>query len=174
MSCSFTGDDVRWSLAPLLKRFRRSEGGAAVVEFVLCLPLMILFFGIMIEFGRLYWGYQSTISGVRDASRYLARIAPIDICLTGGSLSGYEATLKTMIENDRSGTPVLPKQMTVDTVTATYSCVAGTYRTSPAPVATVAAQVTLQFPLGFVLDIFSARITKLTTTVADSARIYGG
>lgn len=165
---------MRWFLAPLFKRFRRSEDGAAVVEFVLCLPLMILFFGIMIEFGRLYWGYQSTISGVRDASRYLARIAPIDICVTGASLSGYEATLKTIIENNRSSTTVLPKQMTVDTVTATYTCVAGPYRTSPAPVATVAAQVTLQFPLGFVFDIFSAKITRVTTTVADTARVYGG
>jgi Flp pilus assembly protein TadG len=160
-------------LTNLVRRFRKSEDGAAVVEFVLCLPVMILFFGLLVEFGRLYWGYQSTLIGVRDATRYLARVAPVDICLTGGSLGHHEAALKSMIENDRAGTSVMPRQVTVNSVTATYACVSGTYRTSPAPVATVAAQVTVQFPLGFALDIFSASISSVTTTVADSSRIYG-
>lgn len=159
--------------SPFLSRFRRSEDGAAVVEFAVTLPVMLLFFFIVVEFGRLYWGYQSTIAGVRDASRTLARIAPIDICLTGGSLSGYDAQLKTIVSNDRSGTSVFPAQVTVDSVAATLSCVSGTYRTSPAPVATVVATVTLQFPLGSIAGLFGAPYSSMTTRVTDTVRIYG-
>jgi hypothetical protein len=165
--------NVKHSNPKALKRFLRAQDGAAVVEFVLCVPVLILFFGLIIEFGRLYWGYQSVASGVRDASRYLARIAPIEICLNGGSLSAYEATLKSMIENDWTGGNVLPKQVTIDSVTASHNCVAGTFRTSPAPVATVDVQVTVQFPLGFLLDIFQMPFSSLTATVSDSSRIYG-
>lgn len=158
---------------PFIKRFARSQDGAAVVEFALCLPLLILFFGLIIEFGRLYWGYQSAVAGVRDASRYLARVAPIEICQSGGSLSSHETALKSIIESDRSGAMVLPKQVSVTGVTASHNCVTGTYRTSPAPVATVAAQITVQFPLGFLLDIFGQPISSLTTTVSDSSRVFG-
>ena len=132
-----------------------------------------MFLGLIIEFGRLYWGYQSVTSGVRDATRYLARIAPIEICLHGGSLSTYEEALKAMIENDRSGGSVLPKQVTIDSVTASHNCVTGSFRTSPAPVATVDVQVTVQFPLGFLLDIFHLPFSSLTATVSDSSRIFG-
>lgn len=156
-----------------ITRFRKSEDGVAVVEFVLSVPMMILVFAIVIEFGRLFLGYQSAVSGVRDASRYLARIAPIDICLTGGSLSSYNTLLKNMIEKDRSANSVLPSQFTVTSVTATHSCVTGTYRTSPAPVATVAAQISVQFPLGFLFSIFGNTLAPLTTTVSDSSRIFG-
>ncbi|SIS82547.1 Flp pilus assembly protein TadG [Roseivivax lentus] len=154
-------------------RFRRCESGAALVEFVLCLPLMILFFVILIEFGRIFWAYQATTAGVRDASRYLARVAAVDICQTGGNLNTYAAQLRTMIETDRAGNSVLPKQVTVDTVTASHACVAGTFRVSPAPVATVSAQVTMQMPLGALFGIFGNPMSSVTTDISNSARIFG-
>lgn len=157
----------------LIKKFLKAEDGVAVVEFVLSVPMMILIFAIVIEFGRLFLGYQSTVGGVRDASRYLARIAPIDICLNGGSLSSYNAMLKNKIETDRSANNVLPSQFTVTSVSATHTCVAGTYRTSPAPVATVAAQISVQFPFGSFFSLFGNPLAPLTTTVSDSARIFG-
>ncbi|MFT4706189.1 MAG: Flp pilus assembly protein TadG [Reinekea sp.] len=160
-------------LTQLLKRFRKSEDGVAVVEFVLSVPLMILVFAIVIEFSRLFLGYQATVSGVRDANRYLARVAPIDICIAGGSLSAYDAILKTMIEKDRSANSVLPSQFTVTSVAATHTCVSGVYRTSPAPVATVSAQISVQFPMGFVFGMFGTELTPLTTTVTNSSRIFG-
>lgn len=160
-------------LTKWIKQFRKAEDGAAVVEFVLSVPMMILIFAIVIEFGRLFLGYQSTVGGVRDASRYLARIAPIDICVTGGSLSAHNAMLKAMIENDRSANTVLPSQFTVTSVSATYTCVSGSYRTSPAPVATVAAQISVQFPMGFLFGLFGHPLSPLTTTVSDSSRIFG-
>lgn len=165
------------AMAPFLtksfKEFYKSEDGVAVIEFVLSVPLMILVFAIVIETGRLFLGYQSTVSGVRDASRYLARIAPIDICNTGGSLSSHNAMLRDMIENNHSNNSVLPSQFTITGVTATHTCVPGTYRTSPAPVATVAAQISVQFPMGSVFGMFGNQLASLNTTVSDSSRIFG-
>ncbi len=93
-----------------IKTFYRSTSGAALVEFVIVFPMMILFFVMIVEFGRLYWGYQSVVAGVRDASRYLARVAPVDICRdhptsATADLLQYAsyvtaADLKTMIEED--------------------------------------------------------------------------
>jgi Flp pilus assembly protein TadG len=155
------------------RRFRRSEDGVAVVEFVLSVPLMILIFAIVMEFGRLFLGYQSTVSGVRNASRYLARVAPIDICDTGGSLSTYETMLKAMIEKDHQANSVLPTKFTVTEVDATYICAVGTYRISPAPVATVAAQITVEFPFGFMFSLFGTPLGTLSTAVSDTSRILG-
>lgn len=156
-----------------VKQFLKSEDGVAVVEFVLSVPLMILIFAIVIEFGRLFLGYQATVVGVRDANRYLARIAPIDICINGGSLSSYNAMLKNKIENDRSANSVLPSQFAVTSVLATHTCVAGAFRTSPAPVATITAQISVQFPMGFLFSIFGSELAPLTTTVSNSSRIFG-
>ncbi len=142
-------------------------------------PIMILFFAVMIEFGRLYWGYQSVVAGVRDASRYLARVAPVDICLNGGSLASYQATLKTMIEKDRTSKSVFPTQIVVDSVSASYACpespstVTWEYRTPEIPLATVSAQVTMQLPLGHLFAFFGSGLSSVTTTVADDARIFG-
>lgn len=162
-----------------IKTFWQATSGAALVEFVLVFPMMILFFAIMVEFGRLYWGYQSVVAGVRDASRYLARVADPEVCVNGGSLAGYQATLKTMIETDRSGGSVMPAQLVVDSVTATYACpdapstVTWDYRTPEIPLATVSAQVTMQFPLGHLFALFGSSLGSVTTTVSDDARIFG-
>jgi Flp pilus assembly protein TadG len=179
MSFNSTGDAMaKGTIISRLRVFHRGSSGAALVEFMLILPLSILFFGLIIEFGRLYWGYQATVAGVRDASRYLARVADIEICLNAGSLNQYEATLKTMIEKDVSGNSVLPVQFTVDSVDASYACETATggapaYRTSPMPVATVDATVTMQFPLGRSFSLFGSSYTSITTHVVDEARIFG-
>lgn len=160
-------------LIKLFRNFRRSEDGVAVVEFVLSVPMMILMFAIVVEFGRLFLGYQATVSGVRDASRYLSRIAPIDICATGGSLGSYNAMLKNRIEADSANNSVLPTQFTVTSVVASHNCVPGTLRTSPAPVATVVAQIDVQFPFGSIFGLLGDELTSLSTSVSDSSRILG-
>lgn len=58
-------------LTRLLKRWR-SEEGAAVVEFALVLPiLMILVFGI-IDFARAFYTISTLVSAVREGARYAA------------------------------------------------------------------------------------------------------
>jgi len=170
-----------------IRTFCQSVSGAALVEFVLVFPMMILFFAIIVEFGRLYWGYQSVVAGVRDASRYVARVGPVKVCVdhpSGGNLlpylGGVDATdLEDMIAEDRSAASVLPAQFVIDSVAATYACPEAPsgetwdYRTPEIPLATVSAQVTMQFPLGHLFSFFGSGYTSVTTTVSDDARIYG-
>ena len=155
------------------KRFATDEEGAIIVEFGIVLPVMLLLLALTIESARMMWSYQSVIAGVRDAGRYLARVTPADICDAGGSVSGMSATLKGMVEQDIGGNALFPSKVTVNSVSPSYSCVSGTYRVSPAPVAQVSANVTIQFPLGGILDLFGDEISSVTTTVADRSRIYG-
>ena len=144
-----------------------------LVEFALVFPVMLLFFAVIVESSRLMWSYQMAIEGVRDAGRYLARIAPVDICQTGGSVAGYTTSLRDIVEDDIGGDGLFPPLVTVNSVTPSVACVPGSYRTDPAPVATVSASLTITFPLGSIFGLFGSALTSVTTTVTDSARIYG-
>lgn len=54
--------------------------GAAAIEFVILLPLLLLILTGMVEFGRLMWHYDALAKATRDAARYLAeQPAPISI-----------------------------------------------------------------------------------------------
>lgn len=52
--------------------------GVAAVEMAILLPLLVLIFTGMIEYGRLVWHYDALAKATRDAARYLAdETAPI-------------------------------------------------------------------------------------------------
>lgn len=162
------------SLRPKATRFADAEGGAVLVEFALVFPLMLLFFAIMFESARTYWSYQIAISGVRDATRYVARVAPVDICnAPGGSLAGYTTKATDIVRHDMAGSGMFPSTVTVNSVTPSHICVEGTYRTSPAPVAVVNANLTIQFPMGFIFNWFGSGLGIATTSVEDQSRIIG-
>lgn len=156
-----------------IRRLARDEDGAALVEFALVFPVMLLFFAVTIEAARMMWSYQMAIEGVRDAGRYLARTAPVDICESGGSVAGYAGQLREIVEEDIEGNLLFPSLITVGSVTPSVACVSGTYRTDPAPVATVSAELTLEFPFGGIFGLFGDALSSVTTTVTDTARIYG-
>lgn len=160
-------------IATAMRRFGRKDDGAILLEFALVLPIFLLFIGVSAEFGRVFWSYQSAIAGVRDASRYLARVAPIDICLNGGNLTGYSTALKSIVENDLSGTSIFPNSISIDSVVGSLTCVPGAYRIPEVPVATVTANVTITFPLAGLLSLFGGNLTTSTVTVIDQARIFG-
>ena len=153
--------------------FARGEDGAIVVEFSLVLPLMVLFLVITIQGGKLMWTYQSVVAGVRDAGRYLARVTPVDICISGGSVSAMASKLKSIVEQDISGNDLLPAGVTVNSVTPSITCVAGTYRVSPAAVGTVSANLTIDLPMAGVLSMFGSNWSSITTDVSDKSRIFG-
>ncbi len=155
------------------QRFANDQSGAALVEFALVFPVMMLFFAFVMETGRILWTYQIAVSGVRDAGRYLARIAPIDICLTGGSLSGYSAGLMAIVEDDLGGSGLFPASVTINSVTPSIACHAGSYRTDPAPVATVSASMTVTLPLASMFTLFTSAPTTFTTTISDQVRVFG-
>jgi len=56
-----------------LSRFLKAKGGAALVEFTLVAPLLVLLMCGMAEFANAMRQYHIMEKGVRDAGRYLAR-----------------------------------------------------------------------------------------------------
>lgn len=164
---------------PIHNRFRafaRRDDGAALVEFALVLPMMLLTFAVIVEGSRMMVAYQSAIGGVRDATRYLARAVPGNICATGGNVSGYAPKLSAIVGQSTTGRAVFAPSVTVTSVTPSLACVgvAGAYRVSPAPVATVSAVVDIAFPFRGLFTLFGAGPSAtLTTTVTDRAKVFG-
>src|SRR5262245_36469016 len=62
---------IRRHIAMLLI-LARNCSGAAMVEFTIVAPLLILVAFGMFAFGRGLYQYQQVVNGVRDAARYLA------------------------------------------------------------------------------------------------------
>lgn len=153
--------------------FLREEGGAILVEFALVLPMMLLVFAMIVESSRFLWAYQSAIGGVRDATRYLSRIAAKDICLTGGSVSAYSGAVYDIVSLSIDGDAILPGGVTIETVTPSFVCIAGGYRGGTVAVAEVSAQVRLTFPFSGPLGLFGVTIPTKITTITDHSRIIG-
>lgn len=55
--------------------FRRDANGAAAMEAGLALPFMVMLATGLFEFGGLFYNFELIQTGVRDAARYLARVA---------------------------------------------------------------------------------------------------
>lgn len=157
----------------ILKRFRRSEDGVALVEFAIVLPMMLLVFAVIIEGGTLLVSYQSAITGVRDATRYLSRVVPVNVCSSGGSVAAHTGKLTSIVNQTITGGSVFATGVTVNSVTPTLACNTGTYRASPVGIATVTANVTVTYPFAGVFSLFGFTLSPVTTNVTDSARIFG-
>lgn len=165
---------IRTHISQKARRFGACERGAALVEFAILLPMLILFFAVTIEGGRMMWTYQAAAAGVRDAVRYVSRVAPVDICTTGGSLAGYASDLEDMVATSVSGSYIYPGGVTINSVTPTYSCVTGSYRNSPVAVARVTANVTINFPFSALFAYATgSNPSGLTANLFDENRIFG-
>ena len=156
-----------------LRRFRRDESGAALVEFALILPVLLLFFAVTIEGSRMMWSYQATIAGVRDATRFLGRSVQTNICSNGASLAAWEARVTDIVRDTTDGSPLFPASITVDRVVPTLTCFGGGYHLATTPVATVTADLTITWPFAGVLSLFGATLPTTRTQVADTGRIFG-
>lgn len=62
------------SYRTVLSGLIRSRDGVASVEFVIILPLLLLFLAVAIDFGRLFMDYHAISKSIRDATRYLTRV----------------------------------------------------------------------------------------------------
>ena len=156
-------------------RFCRREDGAALVEFAISLPLILILTFLSVNSMRLFWSYQAAIAGVRDATRYLARIAPADLCTSGGSVTGYAGQLETIVETTISGAALFPAGVTVTSLTPTLTCVTSLgLRQASVPVATVSANLSIAMPFSQILQVIGATpAATINTTVRDQARVYG-
>ena len=93
---------MRSRYSSLLRRFRRQEGGQALVEFALVVPLLLVMVMAIIDFGRA-WNLHQTIT---DAAREGARQAVIGNAVTQDSAvaivagviraSGFDPALATV------------------------------------------------------------------------------
>jgi Flp pilus assembly protein TadG len=159
-----------------LRRFAADESGTQLVEFAFVLPMMLLVFAIIIEGARMMWSYQTVVSGVRDAARFLARVTPRDICDSGGGVSGFDDTLIGMIRNANDGDSVLPTGVTVTGILSSLECNEGAgvdYRSGWAPVVTVSADVQVTFPFADLFTFAGGSRPTLETSVSDQSRVYG-
>ena len=157
------------------RQFWRREEGAILVEFAVSLPLILILAFLSVESMRLFWSYQAVIAGVRDATRYLARVAPADLCTSGGNVTGYSAQLKGIVESTINFTALFPAGVTVTSLTSAHTCITSLgLRQASVPVATVSANVSITMPFSQILQIVGgAPAATLTTTVRDQARVYG-
>ncbi len=168
----------------ILQAFRMDQRGATAVEFAIIMPIMLVCFGAIVEGARIYWNYQSAVSGVRDAARYLARTTDADICdgrpiaeaLPGHNLVGNTVARARIDANMGDGQDNLfPLGVSVSQLRTRLLCRSTPgYTTSVTPVAVVQALVVVELPFGEVFEFFGDRTNgQMTSWVTDQSRIYG-
>jgi len=164
---------MRQITARLLHRGAAREDGAILVEFAFVLPLLLIFFAMIVEGTRMMKNYHTAIAGVRDATRYMSRHLPIDLCATApANLDSYNTTLGNIVGQSVSSVTLFPSGITLSSVNATYSCPAGTYHVAPA-VVHVTATMGITFPFANVFALLTDKPNGLTTTITDSSKVYG-
>jgi Flp pilus assembly protein TadG len=106
----------------------RRHGGLAIVEFVICLPVLLLLLFATAEFGHFLTQYSTLNDSVRDAARYVAGAALNGTdgrLVTGGawnSLVSQGQNLAVFGNQGGSGTPLLPS-LAVGQITVTEDTV---------------------------------------------------
>jgi Flp pilus assembly protein TadG len=102
-----------------LSRFVRNERGAAMVEMAIALPVLIMLFLGMIDFGRAVFLYNNLTNAAREGARYgAALIDPAQL-----TVANVTARVESRIQ-DFSGVPATTGkvQVTVPASTCTGDC----------------------------------------------------
>lgn len=169
-----------------LRRFSRRDDGVALVEFAIFLPIFLLAFFVIVEFGRTFFNYQGAVTGVREATRFAARTLDADICageVDGGggilaiapeaSNDVFMTIVRSSLHNE-SG--VLPTNIRVRRVVSSYRCVVrpGAYRQAEVPIARISARLEIILPLGDVLELNGRPVLdRIVTDITDESRVFG-
>ncbi|MCA1576874.1 MAG: pilus assembly protein [Acidobacteria bacterium] len=99
-----------------LNRFRRNEQGVQLLELAIVLPIMLLLFAAVAEFGRYFYEYTTAAKGARVAARYLASKS------VTSTKTDWKANAKNMVvygNTAGTGSPILPG-LTVANVDVQY------------------------------------------------------
>jgi Flp pilus assembly protein TadG len=152
-------------------RFTADERGAAMIEFAVAVPLMLLMFSFVIEGTRLLWTHQVVVSGVRDVARYVSRVERRDVCTSGGTIdaSGFSARVAQSFYSQS----IMPGSATVGPVTLSAPVCHTGLRLDQVAVVTVAATISVDHPLGGLFGLFGVALAPLEYTVAEEARVQG-
>jgi Flp pilus assembly protein TadG len=87
-----------------LNRFRSDERGVQLLELAIVLPIMLVLFGAVAEFGRYFYEYTTVAKAARVGARYLASKSV-------ESGVSYQANAKNLVVYGNiggTGSPVLP------------------------------------------------------------------
>ncbi len=178
-----------------IKSFRRSEKGATIVEFAIVFPVMLAVFGAVVEGSRIYWNYQAAVSGVRDATRFLGRVTPEQICtgvnnnfvnvpstyrvIEDGTLISYNTLVLNTVtshlgEEGQDGT-TLPLGISVpeNEISVQFACVGAALRGEFTPVIKVDAEVQIELPFATLFGFFGVQSDTIVTSVVDQSRVFG-
>lgn len=176
------------SMKSRLTRFYKDEGGVALVEFAIFLPIFVLSFFVIVEFSRVFFSYQGAMTGVRDAARYMSRVYPAEICegaddadsevtSIGNATNNTDIAYQIIKRNMHDENSQFPAKVRIVSVSTSYRCVKpaeGTYRQLEVPIARVFATVEIELPLGGILELNGLPLLpKITGEIADESRIYG-
>ena len=161
-----------------LRRFLRKSEGTMLVEFAMAVPLLLLFFAIIVEGSRLAWTYQMAAHGVRDAARMVARMAPDDLCPANEAglfreLTEYSTEVEDIVKYSINNKSVVPSGADVTNVTPWLYCVTGTYKLPTSSIVEVRAEVQFNYLFGRIFGLFSESLETLETEIADQSRVYG-
>ena len=93
-----------------LSRFRRDERGVQLLEAAIVIPILLVLFGAVAEFGRYFYEYTTAAKAARVGARYL-------VSKSVASATNYEAQAKNLVVFGNiagSGTAVLPGMTTAN------------------------------------------------------------
>lgn len=111
-----------------LSRFGKAKGGAALVEFTLIAPLLIILMCGLAEFANAMRQYHVMEKGVRDAGRYLTRVPMSGCTVNGGAI--ITAQNLALTGRTSGGANLLDNWTDLNSVTVTIAqCVANSSQT---------------------------------------------
>ena len=99
-----------------LSRFRRDERGVQLLETAIVIPILLILFGAVAEFGRYFYEYTTAAKAARVGARYLASKS---VTGSGGDYVGNAKKLVVYGNIAGTGSPVLPG-MTLANVDVQY------------------------------------------------------
>lgn len=125
----------RWQRLNWLNRFRRDERGVQLVEIAIVLPLMLMMFAAVGEFGRYFYEYTTLAKAARVGGRLMAAKP-----LSSPNKDWQLAAKRLVVYGNTTGTgsPVLPG-LTVANVDLVFQ--GGTYTGTAGVPATVTVKI---------------------------------
>lgn len=146
-------------ISRMLRKLKSSRGGATI-EFIIAAPLILVAQAMAFDLGRVLLDQHGLEAGVRDATRYLARLG-IDACPTTGVVyETYQALAATGVRSAIESSDITCTIIEIDDGTS------GDFA-HPYSSVTVIAEVTVVTPL------LAGFFENLTVAAADQARMIG-
>jgi len=99
-----------------LTRFRRDDRGVQLVELAIVLPILLLLFASVAEFGRYFYEYTTVAKGARLGARYLCAKA------ANSNSTNWQANAKNLVvfgNTAGTGSPILTG-LSTNNVTVEY------------------------------------------------------